>query len=106
MIYKIRKYLAVLFLSLISLFIVPKEYIHELSGHEDTLCFSHHNNILEKSHHHCSILNFNAPQFVTAISCHLLADNVQLHIFFIDDYNFNYQDLTNLSSLRAPPYSA
>jgi len=103
MIYQIRKYVSVLFLFLISLLIVPKEYIHDLAGHEDTLCFFHNGKIVEKPHHHCAILNFNAPLYISASSSQQPAKAVKFENIFLADYSFILSDLSNLSDLRAPP---
>lgn len=103
MIHQIKKYIAIIFLFLISLLIIPKEYIHALSGHEDTICYFHNNKILEKQHHHCAILNFNAPLYLTAFKSQVPVVSKLQRFCFINDYSFYFIDLTNLSSLRAPP---
>ena len=105
MTYQIRKYVAIFFLLVISLFIVPKEYIHALSGHEDTICYFHNNTTIEKHHHHCAILNFTAPLYISVASNQLLVKVVKFENVFLNDYSFLLIDLSNLSDLRAPPLS-
>jgi hypothetical protein len=103
--YELKKYIAALLLLLISLLIVPKEFIHSMSGHKDTSCFFHDGKYIEKPHHHCSILNFNAALYEQAFGSHKPDFRSQKNIYFVTDYSFYFSDLSNLSSLRAPPIS-
>lgn len=100
----IRKYIAVLFLLLISLFIVPKEFIHSFAGHEDTICFSHSGKAFEKQHHHCAILNFNAPLYLKVSGFLFQVSSFKLQVHLINNYLCYFNDLSNLSALRAPPF--
>ena len=101
----LKKHIAIFFLVLISLLIVPKEFIHSLTGHEDTICFWHNGKTLEKPHHHCGILNFNAPLFLVASSFQLPVSSLHFQLHFLNDYSCCFSDFINLSYLRAPPFT-
>ena len=104
MLRSIKKHIAILFLVLISLLIVPKEFIHSLAGHEDTVCFWHNGKTLDKHHHHCAILNFNAPPYVETSGTNLEVSSFNFYIHSLNDYTCYFNDFTNLSYLRAPPF--
>lgn len=102
-----RSYIAIFLLAVISLVIIPKEFIHALYDHEDTphnVCQDHPKGAhIETQHHHCDLLQFQVPPFlaafvdldfepgVTVIDIQLPAESICCSISF------------NLSRLRGPP---
>jgi len=86
---------------------MPKEFIHDLYGHNDTMedeyCL-HGILHIEKIHHHCDMLNYAAFPFeenaglVSLQPCPVLES-----IISKKDYGFVSRTLYNLSRFRAPP---
>ena len=62
--HKFKKYISGFLLFTISLFIVPKEYFHDLAGHEDTRDIPGKDITFTNIHHHCEILNYNTPHYI------------------------------------------
>src|SRR5262245_46376118 len=60
----LRTYIAFFLLAAISLYVAPKDLLHELGGHqhtEDVICTdtcAHH---VSKAHHHCDCLQLSSP---------------------------------------------
>jgi len=81
----------------------PKEYIHDLFGHDDTHDSYHPELSIEKQHKHCSIFQVTFSSFVSYLK-NLLSQKEFDHPF----YSFPYQSFipgisVNLSCYRAPP---
>jgi hypothetical protein len=58
------RYIAVFFLIISSIFVVPKELLHELTFHEDThdVCYDAGNGpAVDIEHHHCDVLQLYMP---------------------------------------------
>ena len=104
MLFRIRKYISLLLLLTICLFVVPKEYFHDLYGHEDTRDVSQQQQqALGKAHQHCEILGFNTPHYIYQYKIFLLsASFIQQTVFekqqsnYIIPFSFYF-------NLRAPP---
>ena len=60
-----RVYIARSLLLVFSIILIPKEFIHDLYGHEDTRCIPGAQATLEPKHHHCAILQIIASVFNT-----------------------------------------
>jgi|WetSurMetagenome_2_1015567.scaffolds.fasta_scaffold353596_1 hypothetical protein len=100
-----KNFLSFLFLLLISVFIVPKEFIHSLYGHEDTTCFSHQGRTIEAKHQHCEILKYHAPVFVENVKIENLCQLCNLSGISIPKYFCTFFPVFNSYLLRAPPFS-
>ena len=87
----------------ISLLIVPKEFIHDLYGHEDTRDIPSKDITLTNSHHHCQILNYTTPHYIFQYKISLLS------VSFIQRAVLPYRQFSyiipchNYFNLRAPP---
>ena|SRR5665213_4270520 len=103
----IRTYFSVILLAVISFSILPKEFIHELYDHHDTI--ESENSLkgllhLEAIHHHCEMLTYSAfPYLDAAIKSQLQS----IPVYFVKpvdkEYGFVKLDRFNLSKFRAPP---
>jgi len=105
MFYKFKKYISILLFLTLSIYLFPKELIHDFFGHTDTV--DHECNCgylhFEKKHIHCLILNLTSLPFV-------LFEKI---IDFFTEYTnveFNFQIPPsvyvweyNIPALRAPP---
>jgi len=63
-----KKYIALFFILLSGLFILPKELIHEFTSHEDTLdatCYASDGLAVSEEHHHCDALQLFLPPCTT-----------------------------------------
>lgn len=105
MLYTFKRHIAVFLFLVLSFFIVPKEFIHSLFAHEDTVCnvLQQSGPVLDSKHLHCEILNLNIPlylfidqTFLPGVSYKILAP------FSFDLINIIFSKIL-ASSLRAPP---
>ncbi len=65
----LKKYIAFLLLLISTLFVVPKELLHELTCHEDTVdthCTQTDGLAISTAHHHCDVLQVFVPPFNTS----------------------------------------
>ena len=103
----IRTYLSIILLAVIFFSVMPKEFIHNLYGHTDTIedeyCL-HGILHIENTHHHCEMLNYAAFPFEENASA-ILFQPVPFSESLIsqNDYGFVSRTLYNLSRFRAPP---
>ncbi|MGD0709827.1 MAG: hypothetical protein ABR968_01455 [Bacteroidales bacterium] len=103
MLFRIRQYIAVFLLLAISLFIVPKEYIHNFYGHDDTHDITSKDVTIANIHHHCQILNYNTPNYIFQHKAFLLP------VSFIEQSILPYRQFSfiipfsSYFNLRAPP---
>lgn len=103
MLFRFRQYIVVFLLMTISLFIVPKEYIHDTYGHEDTKDIQSKDASLTNTHHHCQILNYNTPNYIFQHKAFLLP------VSFIEQSILSYRQFSYIIpfatyfNLRAPP---
>lgn len=89
-----------------SILLIPKEYIHDLYGHEDTPCGKHNESAphVEKKHTHCQILKFEASIFYKkdiAIKFSEKYNGKEISLKTEECKNFY---LFNISQFRAPPF--
>ena len=103
----LRTYFSVILLAVICFSITPKEFIHDLYDHSDTIedqyCL-HGILHIEGAHHHCEMLSYAAFPF-EGVGNDILFNNLpalvpQLHQA---DYGFVKINRFNLSRFRAPP---
>ena len=103
----IRTYLSVVLLAILSFSIVPKEFIHDLYDHSDTIedqyCL-HGILHVESIHRHCEMLNYAAFPF-EGISSEIPFNNLPLFVPKFQEVNYGFVNLDrfNLSRFRAPP---
>jgi len=101
--FRIKKYIPILLLASFLPFVIPKEYIHDLFGHEDTQDEYQSSLILEKHHTHCSILQITLSNFLSTSNT-VCFKNEPYHSFYIfPESSFIPGISVNLSNLRAPP---
>ncbi len=102
-----RAYFSAILLAIICFSITPKEFIHDLYDHSDTIeneyCLKGILHV-EAIHHHCEMLNYSAFPFDGNIGNTLL-NNLRVAVSQprIADYGFIKLDRFNLSRFRAPP---
>jgi hypothetical protein len=87
----------------ITLFVVPKEYIHDLYGHEDTRDISHQQQTFEKAHRHCEILGYNTPHYIFQYKIFLLSVSFIQQTIFINHHFTYIIPFSSYFNLRAPP---
>jgi hypothetical protein len=103
----LRTYFSVVLLAVICFSITPKEFIHDLYDHSDTIendyCLKGILHV-EVVHHHCEMLNYAAFPFDGTIENAPL-NNLWVAVSqpLIIDYAFVKLDRFNLSPLRGPP---
>jgi hypothetical protein len=59
-----NKYISIALLLVLSVYLSPRYYVHELYGHEDTHCHPGALLTLEPRHHHCKILQLSEAVFL------------------------------------------
>ena len=92
----------ILFLSFLPV-IIPREFVHELFGHEDTTDHYHAAVILEKGHTHCSILNITFSNFISCLKNPVPEKKIIISFYTFAEISVLPGISVNLSSLRAPP---
>src|SRR5689334_731899 len=68
---KFRTCISFLLLAALSLFITPKELLHELSKHDDTVDVVCHNECsthVETEHQHCDVLQLSSPPLYNSVT--------------------------------------
>jgi len=102
-----RQFISVFLLLISALFIVPKELIHELSSHHDTIDICHNDGgneaALSNEHHHCDILEvfvqpYDAPD--TGVLFSAVTEIISQYIFISSSPAFEAVDSF---SIRGPP---
>lgn len=83
--------------------VTPKEFIHYMFRHVDTICHFHSDRTVGIVHKHCSILQITASAFVPEQKPPLAGKIVHPAICFLPDQPFISEISCNLSFLRAPP---
>lgn len=101
-----KKFIALFCLLTLSVFIVPKEFIHSLYGHKDTIdiIFKDHSKHFEKTHIHCSILKLETPLYHNDGAIYLLEVNFQVKWYIDKIYETYALFLYSLSLSRATPF--
>jgi hypothetical protein len=100
---RLKKNISFFLLLIVSLFIVPVELIHDLYGHEDTICFPHSNTTIEKKHHHCDILKYVAPYFIANANLKYSDKLFEFTIRNTTEYTYLYSQIFISHYLRGPP---
>jgi hypothetical protein len=100
---KVNRYISILLLVSFLPFVIPKEYIHDLFGHEDTHDDYHPSLIFEKKHTHCSILQITLSTFISHLKNVILRREPDKTVFSFPGNSFIPGVSVNLSHLRAPP---
>lgn len=73
---KIDQYISILLLVCFLPIVTPKEFIHDLFGHEDTIDHYHSAVTIEKVHKHCSILQVTFSSFISGLKIFCLKKEV------------------------------
>ena len=100
---KISRYISILLLVNFLPFVIPKEYIHELFGHEDSLDRYHSDLTFEKAHKHCGILQITTSSFVRNSRTVLTTGSLINIACILPVQNFIAGISYHISLLRAPP---
>jgi len=100
---KLARYISILLLASFLPFVIPKEYIHDLFGHEDTHDEFHPSLIIEKQHTHCSILQITLSNFISDLKSFFLKSEPFCTFYIFPESSFIPGISVNLSNLRAPP---
>jgi len=106
MLFRFRKHISFLLLLTICLFVVPKEYFHDLYGHEDTKDITQQQQTLGKAHQHCEILGFNTPHYIFQYKIFLLSASFIQQIVFEKQQSVYIIPFSFYFNLRAPPAEA
>jgi len=100
---RLKKYISIFLFLIVSLFIIPVELIHNLYGHEDTMCFPHTGKTIENNHHHCDILKYHAPVYVAIAKIECVKQHQKIFIKNVFEYTFTFSQVFNSILLRGPP---
>lgn len=100
---KMNRYISIFLLVCFLPVLTPKEFIHNLFGHEDTNDIYHSSITIEKQHRHCGILQITFSSFIS-----YLKNVIHEKEFCYSVYNFHSKLFipgisVNLCHLRAPP---
>ena len=101
-----NKHIAVLLLLISTLFVVPKEVLHELNCHHDTVdthCTPADSLALSIIHHHCEILQVFVQPYNAADATQVFTNVVKI----ISHYSFNAHlfsvEIVQRFVIRGPP---
>jgi hypothetical protein len=86
-----------------SVILVPREFIHGLYGHEDTRCVPGSEPTLEQKHHHCAILQIEAPVFNTPAATSLSPSEPVQNAIVLTAISSVVFTILFYFNLRAPP---
>jgi len=103
--FKLNRYLSILLLACFLPVVTPREFIHELFGHEDTQDIFHSTPTIEKIHQHCSLLRVTFSTFVPHLQPFLLQKVLNIAFYSLPHFSFIPGISVNLSFLRGPPLS-
>ena len=102
-----KKYIAVLLLLISTLFVVPKELLHELAFHHDTAdthCAPADGEAIDVVHHHCDILQLFVQPYDAVVASVLFSNSAKI----ISHYNFISlsfsAEVVRQFIIRGPPY--
>ena len=103
---KIKRYVAILMLLVMTAYSVPKELLHELHHHVDTVDApfkAGNSREVGTKHIHCDVFNFNGPVLLSSIHFFSFSDDFVPNSFsptFSDEY-FHHVTFDNFQ--RGPP---
>jgi hypothetical protein len=103
---RIRKAVSFILLIAGSFFILPKELIHELSCHEDSIdhcIFRGENDTISTIHTHCDVLQLFISPFSLLTQYAGFAEAIHYFNFFIFNLNSPVASLNNVFEIRGPP---
>lgn len=100
---KVNRYISILLLVCFLPIVTPKEFIHDLFGHEDTIDHYHSDITIEKIHKHCSILQVTFSSFLSSLKIFFQKKEVNDCLYTYSPQSFIPEISVNLSFLRAPP---
>ena len=103
MLFRFRKYLSLFLLLTICLFVVPKEYFHDLYGHIDTHDITQQQQTVGKIHQHCEILGFNTPHYIYQYKIFLLSASFIQQTIIEKQQSSCIIPFSFYFNLRAPP---
>jgi hypothetical protein len=108
MLARTRKSFSFILLLAVLTFILPKELIHELSCHKDSVdhCISGgENDIVSNIHTHCDVLQLFISPFSLITQQTRFAATVFYFKFLIFNHKFPTADLFQVFEIRGPPAS-
>jgi hypothetical protein len=100
---KLNRYISFLLLVCFLPVVTPKEFIHDLFGHEDTQDHYHSAVTIEKIHKHCSILQISFSIFISFLKSFFLKKEIDNCAYSFPQQTYIPGISVNLSYLRAPP---
>ena len=100
---KIRRFISILLLASFLPVIIPREFVHDMFGHDDTPDQYHGGITIEKVHKHCSILQITFSTFLAYLKISIPEKNFTGSFYSFTKSSFVPSISVNLSSLRAPP---
>jgi hypothetical protein len=101
--FKVNRYISILLLVCFLPVVTPREFIHDLFGHEDTHDDYHPAVTFEKAHKHCSILQITFSSFISYLKNFLLEQEFDNSVYSFPVRSFIPGISVDLSYLRAPP---
>ncbi|MGA2822857.1 MAG: hypothetical protein ABSE72_04960 [Bacteroidales bacterium] len=100
---KVNRYISILLLVCFLPVVTPKEFIHDLFGHEDTLDHYHSDITIEKIHKHCSIFQISFSIFISSLKSFFPKKEIDNCAYSFPQQTYIPGLSVNLSFLRAPP---
>lgn len=87
---------------------ISHEFLHEFTGHEDTVDMVHHDRSghsasFEKVHHHCDFLQLQAPAFLPSFISYHFYTPVEHSNFPVYDFYASLSPRLGHTALRGPP---
>ena len=101
-----KRHISFFLIIVLSVLIIPKESLHELTDHHDTIdaCFNHgENNQIGNNHQHCDVLQLNTPPLFSFFNTFLIHVSSVKFSFNVSNDNFYLANHFNLHYLRGPP---
>ena len=101
-----RRYISFILLAAISLYIAPKDLLHELSGHEDAMdeiCLdacAHH---ISEAHHHCDCLQLSSPPLYHSVNNFSFVSTALLSVQPVENVTGYHFSLSPFLFFRGPP---
>ena len=100
---KLNRYISFLLLVCLLPVVTPREFIHDLFGHEDTQDHYHSAVTIEKIHKHCSIFQISFSIFLSSLKSFFPTKEIENCAYSSPQQTYIPGISVNLSYLRAPP---
>jgi hypothetical protein len=103
-----RRHISLILLAAFSLFLAPKELLHEFANHHDTedkVCTDACTHHLSKPHQHCEILQLVTPPFHQALSNFSFASSELLCFLSVESTSGYHFSGSPFLFFRGPPAS-